>query len=461
MKSATSWHGLSSLERELRWSIFTAPITKFCLEEKIHGETDLEKFFDDVENATIASSSSLVWKREGLRILDDDEDEEEIERGEFEEERSVETLVRKRKLELDEEAGLMQDNSTPRPRISKDLLKPDSERLGRQEQVSDVVAVTKKLRQEPQIDSDDLMFGGFSATSALHKFMATRGKVVSQTAESTSTERRPSDQRTDSHNFTLPVRSRESSVDQIQIKASSKKPDLQDGQQEIPTLLPQPPPVPTHLPSASFILSTSFLPLRSLTRQIERLYPSADILYRDYTLPQCPSPEADIIISPSTGLIHTTLQLIKQRPLPGQPSRSPIKERMTALRQRYERLVVLISEGLGRDMEERGETRPEDSTDKQALSDLELFADKLEGDVLVTYIHGGEYALACGIVCEMARYGLEHGSRDIGDIKPLAVETTVSLLICTWLEMQRRLQTTVMQRDILIHICQKLTDQST
>ena len=161
-------------------------------------------------------------------------------------------------------------------------------------------------------------------------------------------------------------------------------------------------------------------------KQIEQLYATAEMVYRDYALPYSPTDEADIILSPSTGLILTTLQQIKQRPLPGQPNRFPVKERMQALQLRYERLVVVVGEGLSHEMESQGSSRPDDPRDKDALTRLEGFANQLEGEALIKYVRGGEKALARSIVIEMAQYGLQHGSRDIGKIKPLAVETTVS-----------------------------------
>jgi hypothetical protein len=163
-------------------------------------------------------------------------------------------------------------------------------------------------------------------------------------------------------------------------------------------------------------------------KHIEQLYEKAEIVYRDYDRPHSPAKEADILLSPSTGLIMTTLQQIKQRPLPGQPDRSPVKERMTELQSRYERLVVIVSEGLSRDMEKNGSGRPKDLRDQEAIQRMEGTASKLEGEVIIKYAPGGEQTLAHYLVAEMVNYGLPHGSEDIGDIKPVAVETTVSFM---------------------------------
>jgi hypothetical protein len=75
-------------------------------------------------------------------------------------------------------------------------------------------------------------------------------------------------------------------------------------------------------------------------------------------------------------------------------------------------------------MEELGSSRPDDMRDKEALKACEIFANQLEGEVLVRHVRGGEQALARSTVVEMANYGLPYGSADIGDIKPVAPETS-------------------------------------
>jgi hypothetical protein len=270
--------------------------------------------------------------------------------------------------------------------------------------------------QAPKGTSNDLMFGGFSATSALHKFMETRGRVVESADAKTADKSWFVKDKTSAPMHTLPVRSREPSQDHLAISTRS---------------LPRLPDIPKHLAPCSFIMSSTFLQQRSLMKQIEQLYQCAEIVYRDYDRPHSPAKEADILLSPSTGLMLTTLQQIKQQPLPGQVDRSPVKERVKALQLRYERLLVIISEGLSHEMESQGSSRPEDARDKEALEGVETFAGKLEGEVVVKYVPGGERALARSVVVEMAKYGLPYGSQDIGDIQLMAMETTVSTVEAT------------------------------
>jgi hypothetical protein len=442
LKSASSWHGLSVPERELGWNIFTTKITKINLEETLHGETDLRKILTEVQTSDIASSSGQVWKRAGLRILfEEEEDEEVIEPAETEEERrDMEALIRKRRLEIEDEAVESQ-----RKRLT---LQSCKEVLGSHHwnnglRVSHVAAkLRSKTNQDqrpqaslarhtsppvPKETVNELMFGGFSATSALHKFMETQG-IVTKPAKSTPGDESQAKFQGYSQTRNLPVRSREPSAEHSASALGHVIHQIAASDVGRPNL-PQLPGVPANLAPCSFIFSSTFLQKRALMKQVEQLYPGADIVYRDYDRPQSSKKEADILLSPSTGLIYTTLQQIKQRPLPGQPDRSPVKERMLALQMRYERLLVLISDGLSAEMETYGTSRPDDARDTEALAQFTAFAQQLEGEILVLHVRGGEKALAHAIVIEMGKYGLPHGSRDIGDVKPLAIETSVGLPI--------------------------------
>ncbi|KAI4689948.1 uncharacterized protein J4E84_004129 [Alternaria hordeiaustralica] len=428
LRLAKSWHGLSIPERELKWGFLTTKVSTLSLEEKLHGESEVTKIVAELTTSDVATSSAQVWKREGLRILDEDEDEEDLDPEEYDERNDMEALLRKRKLEMEEEVvekhrRRTSSQPTARPQIRSSTKMQENHHFGEREPTEDQSAKTRSKRldhasQKPQAAKQatgDLMFGGFSATTALNKFMQTRGKPVDRVESSTA---KASDSRDHAQprTHTLPVRSRGSSsdqpVDQAQQAQTTNKP------------LPMLPTVPNNLAPCSFVISSTFLQQRGMLKLIESIHPSAEMVYRDYTLPHSAAKEAEIILSPSTGLIFTTLQQVKQRALPGQSERSPVKERMLKLQLRYERLVVLVSEGLSREMEELGSSRPDDPRDTEALRAFDTFASKLEGEVLVRYVRGGEQALARSTVVEMANYGLPYGSADIGDIKPVAQETS-------------------------------------
>ncbi|CAG5163354.1 uncharacterized protein ALTATR162_LOCUS6417 [Alternaria atra] len=416
LKSATSWHGLSVLERELKWGFLNTKVSTPSLQEKLHGESEMTKIITEAETSDFATSSAQVWKREGLRILDEDENEEELDPEEDNERWDMEALIRKRKLEMEEEMEEKHRKRTSAQKSGHLQIQPlrvmqQSHHFEGQGPVPISTIRSKTMNhasQRPQAPKDasgDLIFGGFSASTALHKFMKTRGKPVDPAKVSTS----------EAPDLKGYARSRQ----------SSHRPATQDQQaQTVNKPLPTLPAVPSNLAPCSFVISSTFLQQRRMLKQIEQTYPKAEMVYRDYTLPHSVAREADIILSPSTGLIFTTLQQVKQRALPGQPDRSPVNERMMTLQLRYERLVVLVGEGLSREMEELGSSRPDDPRDTEALKAFEEFASKLEGDVVVRYVRGGEKALARSTVVEMVNYGLPHGSVDIGDIKPIAQETS-------------------------------------
>lgn len=421
LKIAPSWHGMSLPERQLQWGFLTTKISTLKLDETLHGETEMKKIISEAGTGSIATSSTQVWKRDGLRILDED-DENELESVLDEDSHDIQALSNKRKLELKEDMIDTRHKKAVPPRhlpAGLEAKTTDTSQQLSQEQISRL----KPTQGTKDDNGNELMFGGFSATSALHRFLETRGKVAGSVRADIVQK---------------PFLSKSThSVDIPKVQTSTRP--VEDGGNEMHKAsfrddertkttnpLPSPINVPANLKPSSFLISSKFLQQRSLLRQIEHMFPNAEMVYRDYTLPHSPAKDADMILSPSTGLILTSLQQIKQRALPGQTERSPIKECLATLQSRYERLIVLISEGLGRELEELGSSRPEDPRDSVALKAFEEFTSDMEGDVLVQYVPGGEKALARATVTEMGKYGLPYGSADIGDIKPIPQETTVS-----------------------------------
>jgi hypothetical protein len=118
------------------------------------------------------------------------------------------------------------------------------------------------------------------------------------------------------------------------------------------------PAIPFSLPAAAFIVSTTILSSRNLYRTIKKLYPRARFVERDFTTSLIdnspssshvyPTSEADILLSPKTGIILTSLQRLRQRPLPGDPSGRnfksgvAVKRRILELVPRYERLAIVV-----------------------------------------------------------------------------------------------------------------------
>lgn len=343
MKSATAWRGASDLD--LRWGWFTSATSTMKLDEKLHGESDLKKIQSEFTTGVIATSSNEVWKRDGLRILneEDEEEEEELELAEDEECNEMEALIRKRKLEM-EEKEVVAEAKPKRKEVANTQLRKDVRSDPRQEAVgshhwqnrpvvSDVFRETRQTAansrsqqlhllapkcgssKEPKEVPTELMFGSFSASTALHKFMETQGKAI-MFAEPVIHTKAPSVPPPQN----LMVRDKAPSVDS---SLSFAQESGHIAEHPSPTLLePPPPPPPLDLPPSSIIVSSSLLQRRTFLKQVEHFHPKAELIYRDYTLPHSASAEADIILSPSTGLFLTTLQQIKQVPLPGQAALS-------------------------------------------------------------------------------------------------------------------------------------------
>jgi hypothetical protein len=99
--------------------------------------------------------------------------------------------------------------------------------------------------------------------------------------------------------------------------------------------------------------------------------------------------EADLIISASTGVVITTLQKIKQKPLPGSKAKPEIRTRLEKVSLRYKKLVVLITEG-----RQDETTNGIDENDCLALSEFMGFTASLMAATTVQFVGGGEQTLA-------------------------------------------------------------------
>ena len=414
--SRTYWHGIGELERALSWRPIPAHLENFNLKEKLEMNELVPKLLEELSVADV-NSSSLLWKPSGLKILENiDDSDDEIDPVEFSEPEDLDlkSLVKKRKASIEDHEMRKDQN------VSKKLKPGPTNHL-----TPKVTEPRPKHSSANKATATDqgggLMFGGFSTSAALEKFMAVHGQEVKDpkcpepsSAERSSTLMPPPPK---------PVPKNNSSDDRVKKLPTAGVPSGLV-REATPKLLALPP-IPDVLTPASFIVSSTFLLQRSLARQITKLYPDAVLTDRDFTLPHSPAVEADMSISPSTGLVFTTLQKIKQRSLPGQAPKSPVKDQIVELQVRYERLVVLVSQGLTAGVEPTEDDANVNDYDQAALQDLESFTETLAADVMVKYVAGGEEALARSVVTEIARWGIPHGSKDLGDFKPLQEETYV------------------------------------
>jgi hypothetical protein len=175
----------------------------------------------------------------------------------------------------------------------------------------------------------------------------------------------------------------------------------------------------------TFIVSSTFFIQRHLMRRLQALYPSATPIERDLSSSLedgIPDPnlenEADLLLSPSTGLLWTTLPSIQQKSLPNQKkARSSIRDRIAGVAMRYERLIVLVSSGLPspRGHVDEPDSRSLNKYDSLALVDLMAFTQTLEDEIQVLYVPGGEAGLAQWMVKMMIKYRFDADVRILED----------------------------------------------
>lgn len=401
------WPTSGQAERELKWAPFPVALGKVETQESIPDNGFIDKYMVPPERVDV---TTLTWKPDGLRILDEiaESDEEELEEGEFPEEKDINSLIRKRKLELE----------------ADDLVSPPSQGLSdaaqarpQSKQIADMVVVNanrvvgKPAKEAARkiTDQEDFSTDSFSTMGALEDYMSIRkGQMTRRKV-------------TSDHHF----------AKQAQLPQPSPERASQTAlQAPAPRALVLPSPM-LSIPSSPhfFIVSASFLCNRRLSRQVQCLYPSADFIERDFTLHQehpfqqrpqskvksasmkfgTTADEADMLLSPSTGLIWTSLQKVKQRSLPGQLNRSAVRERILRTSPRYERLLVLVCQNQNTDPSSDGistDTQSLDDDDCTAVAEFTAFCSNLTNEVQPLFIAGGEADLATWIVAAMVKHGV-------------------------------------------------------
>ena len=320
--SSCFWPLSGKAERALPWSPFPSDLAKVAIEEFMDDDPVLVEMITQPESI---DPTTLVWKLDGIRILDNEESNtDEIEVGHFPDTIDMKSLIKKRKMDLQEyvvnSSGVL------------------SSKTGRDSAIAE------------DFNDHDLLSGSFSALSALDHFTCIRtGELKRQKLEQSSYFSEVADIAvpdpflTTNVPMVVPVHKSHTRLDRPLIPL----PEL---------IIPSSP--------GCFIISSSVLLNRPLFRLIQRLYPTAEFIERDFTLHDSPSMpttrprhllhtstqigplihEADILLSPSTGLLLTTLPQIAQRPLPGSGGLPPIYNRILHTARRYESLIILVSD---------------------------------------------------------------------------------------------------------------------
>lgn len=404
--SKHAWPAVGKDERELRWNPIPAPQGRFEPQESISDDGLMAKFLEQPE---CIDGETLIWKPEGVRILDDlAESEDELEAGEFPDAKEINSLVRRRILELEaakEECFEFAAKDFPTAKVDLDMVQ-DITKLTPQ------AGTTASPQRRPERPKNSVI-ESLSALDALENFMFIRNGESQKpklTGRSLLAEL-PKGPRINVSQENLVVKSAAS----VMQKPSTIVPPVPLPQFTVPS---------THHP---FVVSTSFLSNRKLARRVQQLYPAAELIERDFTLHSSVSRgtglqkqsafqfadtmgnEADLILSPSTGLILTTLQKIKQRSLPGQTTRSAVREAIIRAAPRYERLLVMVSGVSNGDspVDSSNEASAElIESDCEALVEFIGFCSNMQQDTQALFVAAGDEQLAHWIVAMMVKHGV-------------------------------------------------------
>jgi hypothetical protein len=396
------WLGAEQVVTNLNWVPFPANLAKVALEEGVReDDSTWEIFVKDPREDGIIDSSNLAWKAPGLKILNadhDDDDDDGIEPEKFLKDgnQDLSSLIKKRKKELGESCNQEKEALGPIS-FSKDTFG------GNNPKPNDPTSTRAHIDQA-QEQSFALLSGAFSAANSIDNYLELRGtkkpklmdssyfKPVTQAVQSVTQSRTPQQSSKTHTTIQLPIR---------------KSP--------LPKLDSLPAPVIQPLTTETYIIvSSTLLKHRSLVKNLEALLPRLTFVERDFSahnttkwmsgsVSRSPikSPldsEADIIVSPSMGIVITTLQKIKQKPLPGQKANIAIRERLEQVSTRYEKLAVYVSEGRADE-----NTNDLDANDCAAYSWFAGFALGLNSSITVQFVGGGEETLSKWLASTVAQ----------------------------------------------------------
>ncbi|KAI0456640.1 hypothetical protein F5B21DRAFT_513226 [Xylaria acuta] len=379
----------SRADSKLRWLPFLKNIDPQTLtRETIDCERDPWQFINFPDVKGVRTSADYVWKRQGFAILRELESEECLEEimSPGKAMSDIASLTRKRRLAINAvEVGMSSSSSDS----SIDLVAPSRHK--------------HRTNLLPSMESN-------SAVSIL----------LSNYIDLRTAKRRKQDK----SSYFMSTSKPELEPKSLSIRESSRPEGNKASLSEIverpqkKTTLQAPCPR-LDVPKAPTKLIKGLTLSRKLFFGLEELYPNAEIIERDFdrwntvaggqysvsssTLLSFLAAEADVIVSPATGVIVTTLLEVIQKPPSGHRGQSSIRERISCVALRYERLIVLVSEANAKDESVRDLTPPEII----AYTEFIGFTTGLDSKVEVFYVGGGEATLLKWLVSSAARHAPE------------------------------------------------------
>ncbi|KAH7411171.1 hypothetical protein BKA64DRAFT_375362 [Cadophora sp. MPI-SDFR-AT-0126] len=384
------WHGAREQESKLPWAPFTSNFAKLALEDDVPTDDTTWKAFVE-DDGNIIDSSSLTWTRAGLKILNDEDDEEEIDFGVLRKDTppNLSVIVKKRKKELQEREG--SGNNDP------------AGATGSKPGTSLIRGSPKPAVAATATGAFGFFDGGFSVQASLNNYLEHRGLKRTKIAESSYFTKTGETHST-----------RDKSRDETPKGPSMPIRKSPANKEKIPVLDVQPLTANTWI-----VVSTTLLKNRTLINSIGAQLPSVKLIERDFkahntsawmpgSVTRSPvkstlDTEADIIVSPSVGIILTTLLTVRQKPLPGQKKVKPeIYQRVERVTPRYEKLIVLISEGKA-----EGVANRMTESDCIAFAEFAGFLSGFDTSICMQYVGGGEETLSKWIVSNIIQYRMD------------------------------------------------------
>ena len=363
---------LKELETSLQW------LSADDLEpkEEITSDIPLDEWFATPPHPNL---SAFAWRPEPADLNDLDSDLEEIETADLPDPSEMSVLLKRRKI---------------------DICKAPSSIFGTVGVRTDCHDIDnsspKRQRRTP-----------FSPMGAVDDFLAARSGLA--------LERKPSRNAPESMLAKTSQHSEAARDETNDLHSSVASPDI-----DVPL-----PPILAPLSRAQCIVSSTFMTLRGLVRHLQRLYPALDLIERDYgkattrsvqnTTPgRFPATswsaesfgnEVDIIVSPTTGILLTTVQKLHQRPLPGSKAPQALQARLVSVAPEYESVVLFVSQSLNKDIAPTALT----ASDSTAVAEITAFSKSayfksLNVDVSVVLSVGGEKHLAHWLAAYVAQH---------------------------------------------------------
>ncbi|KAI7163054.1 hypothetical protein KC349_g1652 [Hortaea werneckii] len=421
MKHDNHWSGVSKLERLVKWDVFPSRLGRVNLDEQFDDDKSAERYMANLNYDHEIDIQGFITKLQGLRLLDPgDDDGEEIVPHKLGEGSEVDQNTK-----IDPSA----DREEPAQDVKATALDTASITLntaattGTAQSGKDNLS---SLLQRRKIELEEAPEYSTRGHDVLEPAPSTEQIIVPQKAKQVgvpATPSRPSElfkaggiegflrhQGGQSGNAQF-SKMAENPVVQHAVPAAVMFAPLNDAHQPDEKSVQIPHPIVVDgARCMQVIVTAQLLANRNLVRTLNNMLPGLEMVER-CLLPQAEDSEAHISISPKGGLLITTLQKLKQRPLPGQKDFFSVRDRITTVSRRYEKLFVLVSEG-----------RPAenlDERDSEAITGLLSFAAAhIDTEVEIKYVPGELTAMCEWIVAIIS------SGNDAQDTKLLAEETT-------------------------------------